>query len=172
MNLVDWAQVISAVATSASVAAALWLARRSESQRLRFHTGLVRNISVGMEPRTAAEVLSTQIKLTIVNAGVLPAHVQAVTFLVRHDSSEGWGQLVNPDGQALLPLALQHGEQLSFTMSIARSKLPQGSMLYWWWWFRRARFNVWTTLGRRRVGLRWNEIKWFRRAILEETGLG
>lgn len=170
MTIADWSQVVSAAATTASVLAALWLARRGESQRLRFYTSVARIITVGMQPRTAEEAITNHLRLTIVNAGVLPAHVQIVFFQAWLKTSARWSQVVTPEG-AQLPVVLNHGEQLSLTMPVYGARLPTGSLLAWWWQFRKVQFDVRTTLGTTTVRLKWSELKWLRRAVMEARSL-
>jgi hypothetical protein len=165
-NLVDAAQVLSALATAASVWVALWLARRSESQRLRFYLDERRIITIGVQPRTAQEALATHLKFTIVNAGVLPAHIQLVHFQLEYGRALAWGAVGDIDDGGRFPKTLNHGEHLSITLALTGNRLPTGSLLRWWWWLRRARFDVRTSLGRTTVRLKWKDIRWIRRAAL------
>lgn len=71
--LVDLAQIVSAFATAAAVIVAIWLARRSESQRLKFFAHL--NLSITPEQEHTIEIV-----LTIVNSGILKVLVQSVFF--------------------------------------------------------------------------------------------
>ena len=173
LQCVDWtstilntAQVLSAIATAASVWVALWLARRSESQRLRFYIEERRLIVVGPEPRTAAQAISTYMKVTIVNAGVLPAHIQLVLLYVQTARKTKWMASADPVYGIALPAILNHGEQAAFTIPLSEDQFPTGSMLSWWWWLRSAFVEVKTSLGSKKVRLRWKDIRWIRRRVL------
>jgi hypothetical protein len=162
--LVDGSQVISAIATAASVAVALLLARRSESQRLKFFVDERRVITVGPEPRTAQEAIATHIKFTIVNAGVLPAHILFVHFRMQSGQRQAWGAVPDADENLRLPKTLNHGELVSFSLAPPLNHFPDGSKFAWWWWMRRAQFDVRTNLGPTTVRLKWKDIRWIRRA--------
>lgn len=170
-TLLNSAQVLSAVATAASVWVSLWLARRSESQRLKFYIDERRVITVGQEPRTATDAIATHLKLTVVNAGVLPAHIQMVFFDAQAGSTTRWVAALDPDNRAAFPATLAHGELMSLTMPLYAAKFPTGSKFRWWWWSLRVHFDVRTSLGVVKVRLKRKDIQWMRRAVMRARQL-
>lgn len=165
-TIVDAAQVVSAIATAASVIVALWLARRSESQRLKFYIDERRVITIEPEGQSAREVIATHLKLTIVNAGVLPSHVQYVLFTMPSVIEPSWRMVLQPDSQEQLSKTLNHGEYMSYTLALPVEHFPAGSKLNWWWRLRRVNFDVHTSLGVTPVRLKRRDIRWIRRAVI------
>lgn len=153
---VDAAQIVSAVATAGSVAVSLWLARRNETPRLRSYPGFRMALTVGPEPRTAEQVYSTELTITVVNSGLLPIRVRGVSLAYIWRSGGGWrgpmdcyvnDRLTNP------PLTLQHGEEATFKTLVNRNAYPWDRLKGDWWAWRKIKFEIETSLGTTRKGM-------------------
>lgn len=149
--LVDLAQIVAAVFTAAAVIVSLYLARRSEAQRLRLFIGMDVMITVGPVPRTGSATSRHSVRFTAVNAGVLPVTIRTANFLVLFRGGDAWSYgltTYQPQGQnKKFPVVLQHGEEVSFVIHIEELA---GA---WEKWscllgiIRRPRFSVTTSLG-------------------------
>jgi hypothetical protein len=166
---VDAAQIISAVATAASVGVSLWLARRSETPRLRSFPGWRTSLTVGPVPRSARDAVSTELTLTVVNSGVLPVRVRMVSLDCWFGSRRGWSGRMEcyvDERTAILPLTLQHGEEATFRLPIQRAESPWTQLANDWWGWRKMKFEVWTSLGAKHHRMSRKEFHQLRRHVL------
>lgn len=153
--LVDLAQIVAAFFTAAAVLVSLYLARRSEAQRLRLFIGMDVMMAVGPVPRTGPATLSHSVRLTAVNAGVLPVTVSTGNFLVTLRGGDAWTYGLTarqPHGQnKKFPLVLQHGEEVSFVIPIEQLAGAWEKWSPFLGTIRRPRFIVTTTLGMKHI---------------------
>lgn len=137
---VDIAQIVSAIFTACAVVVAIWLARRSESQRLRFYVHRNMTITPGRES-------TLSIVVTVVSAGVLKVTIRSVFCELPLLGQDGGGWLApaqSTSGVATLPLALEHGQQIAFEVVVPNSATVSRA----WSFYRRPRFRILTSLGK------------------------
>jgi len=140
--MVDIAQILSAFGTTAAVIVAIWLARRAESQRLQFFSGV---FAYTNEDNPALELY---LQVTIVNSGVLPAVIKSTAFIFDPPDRE-WGWHFGPARSAeQFPLKLEHGQQVSAGSPFKLDDAPWDQIPLKYITARRMKFIIETSLGR------------------------
>lgn len=142
----DIAQIVSAIATAAAVIVAIWLARRSEAQRLQFFSSVYGDTVWGDRPDEP--YLQHSLSLTIVNSGVLPAVIKGTAFVFDGPDRE-WSWHFGPVyGTGEFPLTLEHGQQVRSAAPFNLSEAPWDQLSFRWVTARRMKFVIETSLGR------------------------
>lgn len=147
-NLLDAAQIVSAVFTAGAVIVAVWLARRNESQRLIFFVGTRENTAIFPGRHTT---FTTGMILTVVNAGILPVTLKRGAF---HLSLKGsvWASGLGDGGPGVgpvnFPIVLQHGEQAVVYVAVDPCGHPWSEIRTGWWYWYRPKFELFTSLGK------------------------
>lgn len=146
--VLDTAQIVSAIFTAGAVIVAIWLARRSESQRLRFAIGLTQMWRPRGVAREGVDIYPA-VLLTIVNAGILPATVATVSYrVVVKNGGTLPGPVWRADQKLEWPLVLQHGESIGCEFPVRRGVEPWRDLHMSWWYWRRPSFYIETSLGK------------------------
>ncbi|MFJ9531269.1 hypothetical protein [Herbaspirillum sp. NPDC101396] len=162
-TLVDYAQILSAIATAAAVIVSLYIATRQQSERLKLDLGdlLVFESNTSMRGKNM-QVTGLAYHLDIVNVGPIPVTLQFVSL-----ASGGWfgrqGEMA-----AILFLRvvsdtepeeerIQFGQDLSFRISMDKATAIGITSV---WAAKQMFFEVETTTGRRfRRRLTWKMAK-------------
>jgi hypothetical protein len=151
VNLLDAAQIVSALFTAGAVMVAVWLARRNESQRLLFFITRRQNLTVS--PGQLSQK-TTGMTFTIVNAGLLPVQIRGGHFKMFLDDRVWTNGLESSAGLATrqaFPMVLQHGEQAEFYVAVDPLTFPWKVIRNGWWFVFRPQFHIMSTLGKRYV---------------------
>lgn len=152
----DVAQIVSAVATAMAVIVAIWLARRGESQRLRFFVGNREVVSIADGRAETQSFLS----LTVVNAGMFPVKIINGSFSLQQTGGRWSASLESYEREhrfPLFPLTLAHGEAVIFDFPIEPTANFWRNLHWAWRFWTRPYFRVITSLGKsytRKVDLR------------------
>lgn len=119
-TLVDYAQILSAIATAAAVIVSLWLSLRRPKPTLRVQAGIRSVLWHGMDEDIRPEYVS----IFVTNVGAVDATVNSLAWRMgRWPWRRQWAfqMLAGPDAYVpfdKLPVTLTHGQQAAFNLPI------------------------------------------------------
>jgi hypothetical protein len=176
MTLVDFAQIISAVATAGAVWASLWIATRHEKPRI-----IAFPYFDKLQP-SSDQQRRVNLVLYVVNVGQLPVRINRVGFTTNLGVTTGWmsDQRIEIDEVRIEPPALLgRGQEARVDMPVffgiaPWSTAPRGNsrfaplrFLHRWWTWRHVGFDVYTSLGKNFVRLPVSEVRWLQEHVLQ-----
>lgn len=156
-----------ATAVLALLAWRLTVRLRSDKAKLKFFVARHATHNLSVVPGGGSTF--HEIKLAIVNVGVLPVRIRSV-LLQRQRATDGpWGELMDPyldNIQQQGTQTLKHGDEVVFKSRIRRELLPWEKLPRLWWLRRKIWFIVDTSLGTHRVRIPMRVARWIDRRVL------
>jgi len=181
MTLVDFAQIISAVATAGAVWASLWIATRHEKPRI-IAFPYFDKLQPGPDQQRRVHLV-----LYVVNVGQLPVRINRVGFITNLGVSAPWMSdlRIEIDNTTIAPpVLLGRGQEARIEMPVffgaspwstsprGRSRFALLKYLHRWWTWRRVGFDVHTSLGKTFVRLTVLEVRWLQEHVLQPYDIG
>jgi hypothetical protein len=143
-EVITWAQIFTAIGTVAAAWAAVWIARRAETPRVKLFAGLEYALTIGQGIDE-----QHKLRLSVVNSGVLPVTITSVQLHLFFSGRRNWGAGLEPKDstmqQGRFPRRLDHGQEVVVLYTISPTQDPWQKLPWHWWIWRRPTFTVYTT---------------------------